>query len=170
MHEPQTPPDATAASDHAMVRLLQVVAVAANESTSVEGALQTTLDAVCEQTGWLLGHAWLRQPDGGMVSGGVWHPRQPGRFDRFRELTEQTRFSAGQGLAGQVADTGEPAWIEDVAHDPAFVRRVAADEGLHAAVAFGCAIAGASIAGLIGAFIALPVAAIVQAIVGDQEL
>jgi predicted PurR-regulated permease PerM len=35
---------------------------------------------------------------------------------------------------------------------------------LHAAVAFGCAIAGASIAGLIGAFIALPVAAIVQAV------
>ena len=34
---------------------------------------------------------------------------------------------------------------------------------LHPAVAFGCAIAGASIAGLIGAFIALPVAAIVQA-------
>jgi predicted PurR-regulated permease PerM len=38
---------------------------------------------------------------------------------------------------------------------------------LHAAVAFGCAIAGASIAGLIGAFIALPVAAIVQALVSS---
>lgn len=38
---------------------------------------------------------------------------------------------------------------------------------LHAAVAFGCAIAGASIAGLIGAFIALPVAAIVQAVVSS---
>jgi predicted PurR-regulated permease PerM len=38
---------------------------------------------------------------------------------------------------------------------------------LHPAVAFGCAIAGASIAGLIGAFIALPVAAIVQAIVSS---
>ena len=38
---------------------------------------------------------------------------------------------------------------------------------LHPAVAFGCAIAGASIAGLIGAFIALPVAAIVQAVVSS---
>ncbi|HET6714362.1 MAG TPA: AI-2E family transporter [Actinomycetota bacterium] len=38
---------------------------------------------------------------------------------------------------------------------------------LHAAVAFGCAIAGASIAGLIGALIALPVAAIVQAVVSS---
>ena len=38
---------------------------------------------------------------------------------------------------------------------------------LHPALAFGCAIAGASIAGLIGAFIALPVAAIVQALVSS---
>jgi predicted PurR-regulated permease PerM len=38
---------------------------------------------------------------------------------------------------------------------------------LHPAVAFGCAIAGASIAGLIGAFIALPVAAIVQALISS---
>jgi predicted PurR-regulated permease PerM len=38
---------------------------------------------------------------------------------------------------------------------------------LHPAVAFGCAVGGASIAGLIGAFIALPVAAVVQAIVSS---
>jgi predicted PurR-regulated permease PerM len=38
---------------------------------------------------------------------------------------------------------------------------------LHPAVAFGAAIAGASIAGLIGAFIALPVAAIIQASVSS---
>ena len=38
---------------------------------------------------------------------------------------------------------------------------------LHPALAFGCAIAGASIAGLIGAFIALPVAAIVQALISS---
>jgi predicted PurR-regulated permease PerM len=50
---------------------------------------------------------------------------------------------------------------------------------LHPALAFGCAIAGASIAGVVGAFLALPLAAIVQAIastvverhdVADSEL
>ena len=35
---------------------------------------------------------------------------------------------------------------------------------MHAAVAFGCAIAGASIAGIVGALLALPIAAIAQAI------
>ncbi len=38
---------------------------------------------------------------------------------------------------------------------------------LHPAVAFGCAIAGASVAGVLGAFIALPVAAVVQAVVSS---
>ncbi len=38
---------------------------------------------------------------------------------------------------------------------------------LHPAVAFGCAVAGASVAGVLGAFIALPVAAIVQAVVSS---
>jgi hypothetical protein len=35
---------------------------------------------------------------------------------------------------------------------------------MHPAIAFGCAIAGATIAGIVGAFLALPIAAIVQAI------
>jgi predicted PurR-regulated permease PerM len=35
---------------------------------------------------------------------------------------------------------------------------------LHPALAFGCAIAGAGISGVVGAFLALPVAAIIQAI------
>lgn len=38
---------------------------------------------------------------------------------------------------------------------------------LHPAVAFGCAIGGASIAGIIGAFLALPMAAVVQALVSS---
>jgi predicted PurR-regulated permease PerM len=38
---------------------------------------------------------------------------------------------------------------------------------LHPAVAFGCAIGGASIAGLMGAFLALPMAAVVQALISS---
>jgi PAS domain S-box-containing protein len=151
MPEPQTSPESTAAQDHALVRLLQVVAVAANESTSVEGALQTCLDAVCEQTGWPLGHAWVRQEDDEMVSSGVWHPRDAETYPRFREATARTLFRAGQGLAGRVAQTCEPAWIEDVEHDPAFVRRVAAEEGLHAAVAFPVLV-GRDVAGVLEFF------------------
>ncbi len=38
--------------EHALVRLLQVVAVAAHEASTIEDALQTCLDQVCTHTGW----------------------------------------------------------------------------------------------------------------------
>ena len=154
MTEPQNPHSgsrAGAGDDHALVRLLQVVAVAANESTSVQGALQTTLDAVCLHTSWPLGHAWIGEADGVMASSGVWHPREPGAFSRFRALTGESRFGPGQGLAGRVAQTGQPAWIEDVARDPSFVRRVATEEGIHAAVAFPVLV-GREVAGVLEFF------------------
>jgi PAS domain S-box-containing protein len=153
MTDPQNPPhpSAGAADDHALVRLLQVVAVAANESTSVEGALQTTLDAVCRHTGWPLGHAWIAEADGTMASSGVWHLDVPDSFPRFRARTEAGRFGPGEGLAGRVARTGEAAWIEDVARDPSFVRRVATDEGIRAAVAFPVLV-GRQVAGVLEFF------------------
>jgi PAS domain S-box-containing protein len=151
MTEPQNPPHDSPTAEHALVRLLQVVAVAANESTSVEGALQICLEAVCEHTGWPVGHAWLRQPDGGMVSSGVWHPRESTDFPRFRAVTEQTRFAPGEGLAGRVAQTAEPAWIEDVARDPGFVRTVASEEGIRSAVAFPVLV-GRDVAGVLEFF------------------
>lgn len=46
-------------------------------------------------------------------------------------------------------------------------RITASTMALHPAIAFGCAVAGAGIAGVIGAFLALPLAAIVQAIISS---
>ncbi|HEX6370821.1 MAG TPA: ATP-binding protein [Longimicrobium sp.] len=152
MSEPQNPINADpAAHEPALVRLLQVVAVAANESDSVHGALQTCLDAVCEHTGWLLGHAWLRENDGTMVSSGVWHPADPQGFPRFRVATQASRFGPGQGLAGRVMQADEPAWIQDVALDPGFVRTVGIDEGIRAAVAFPVRV-GREVAGVLEFF------------------
>jgi PAS domain S-box-containing protein len=140
-----------------LVRLLQVVAVAANESTSVEGALQTCLDAVCRHTGWPAGHAYLLDAEGELASTGIWHLADPSRFLRFREVTRQTRFAAGQGLAGRVLRTGEPGWIEDVRRDPEFVRTVAAEEGIHSAVAFPVRV-GHEVAGVLEFFAGRPLA------------
>lgn len=39
------------------------------------------------------------------------------------------RFPAGQGVAGTVAQTGEPVIIDDLARDPRFARDVASDTG-----------------------------------------
>jgi PAS domain S-box-containing protein len=150
MADPNAAPE-PAPHDAALVRLLQVVAVAANESAGVDEALATCLRAVCEHTGWPVGHAFLPDAGGGMVSSGVWHPADPARFPRFRAETAASRFAPGAGLAGTVAATGEPAWIADVAAEPGFVRRVAIDEGIRAAAAFPVLV-GREVAGVLEFF------------------
>ncbi|HEX6908932.1 MAG TPA: ATP-binding protein [Longimicrobium sp.] len=150
---PPAPADA-AADDADLVRLLQVVAVAANESETVEDALRTSLRAVCEHTGWPLGHAFLRDPTGDtLVSSGVWYACDPDahRFPRFRAMTEGRSYPVAQGLSGWVAHTGEPAWIQDVANDPRWVRTVGVEEGIRAATAFPV-MAGREVVGVLEFF------------------
>ncbi|HEX8393317.1 MAG TPA: ATP-binding protein [Longimicrobium sp.] len=121
--------------DPALVRLLQVVAVAANESTSLEGALRTCLQAVCEHTGWAAGHALLVQPGGELASADVWHAADPARTREFHAALHATPAN-GDALAARVARAGEPAWITDLSAGHAALAEAAARAGLHAAAAF----------------------------------
>ncbi|HMC20396.1 MAG TPA: hypothetical protein VKL19_00990, partial [Thermoanaerobaculia bacterium] len=41
------------------LRLLQAVAIAANESSSLDDALLSAVDQICTQLGWPVGHAYL---------------------------------------------------------------------------------------------------------------
>ena len=80
-------PDLRPGSRAALIQLLQVVAVAANEAEGVDAALQTCLDAVCAHTGWPLGHAFLTEASGVLAATGIWHADAPDRFPRFRAET-----------------------------------------------------------------------------------
>src|SRR5690606_16186989 len=94
-------PAADRRDDHgvALMRLLQVIAMAANEGTTIEGALQTCLNEVCANTGWPVGHAYLLDEETGeLVPTGVWHLSDESRFRHFRDTTEATRLHRGQGL------------------------------------------------------------------------
>jgi PAS domain S-box-containing protein len=107
----------------ALVRLLQRVAVAANEAVTIDEALQISLDEVCAYTGWPVGHAYLLDPKSDqLVPTGVWCLADQERFRRFRETTERTRLARGEGVPGRVLATGQPLWISDVSLDPAFIR------------------------------------------------
>jgi diguanylate cyclase (GGDEF)-like protein/PAS domain S-box-containing protein len=121
------------------VKLLQAVAIASNEASTIHDALRTAVDLVCELAGWPLGHCWLVSPDdrSTLVSAGIWHNPSSDAFAQFIRLTERTQLPVGQGLAGRVAGKGEPLWILDTQHDPDFLRshHVQAP-GVHAAFAF----------------------------------
>ncbi len=106
-------------------RLLQDVAEAANNAQNVDAAIERTLDAVCEYTGWPVGHAYLRQDtaDGEyVVPTTIWHLDDPQRFNSFKHVTEQTSFEIGVGLPGRVLANKQPEWINNVAQDLNFPR------------------------------------------------
>lgn len=121
------------------VELLEVAASSANKASSVEEAIAFCLDRVCAHTGWPVGHAYVRAPDGSdvLVPSACWHLDDPERFEAFRDVTNRTRLARGVGLPGRVLATGRAEWIVDVTVDPNFPRaQPAIDIGVRAGFAF----------------------------------
>ncbi|MGH9003899.1 MAG: histidine kinase dimerization/phospho-acceptor domain-containing protein, partial [Acidimicrobiia bacterium] len=123
------------------LRLLQLVAVAANLAVSQEEATHTALDLVCAYTGWPVGHALFfpeeEKPGVGLVSSGVWHVDDTEHLRPFQEASAKLRFPSGVGLPGKVLATGGPSWMADVALEHDFPRQQAAlAAGLRAGMAF----------------------------------
>ena len=113
-----------------MIRLLQEVAIAANEANTVDEVIQVSLDKVCLLTGWPVGHAYVLSQNGTNLLNptGIFHLDSPERFLKFKEITQKTSFAPGKGLPGRVLASGKPAWIMDVYQDPNFPRREAAQD------------------------------------------
>jgi PAS domain S-box-containing protein len=100
----------------AFVRLLQEVAVAANQATSLDQALQTAIDKICEHIGWPVGHIYMPDPadQGALLPTNIWHLEDQQRFDTFRKITEVVRLAPGIGLPGQVMISRNSVWVTDM--------------------------------------------------------
>jgi len=117
--------------------LLQAVSVASARSVDLDETVVAVLREVCRATGWPLGHAMRRAPDGALESAHLWHLSEPSRFEPFREASEATRFGPWIGLPGRVLASGKAHWVVDVLADGNFPRGdVAREVGIHAAFAF----------------------------------
>jgi PAS domain S-box-containing protein len=111
----------------ALVRLLQGVAVAANEAETVEDALAAALTQLRAYTGWPVGHAYLRDDaTGELASTGLWQLAASESLDEFRAVSARMRFAPGVGILGGVLATGQPVWLEDASAHPEFLRAGAA--------------------------------------------
>ena len=123
--------------DVAAIRLLQRVAVIANEADSFAGAIQAVLDEVCSYTGWPVGHAYLPGVSGGLDTTPLWHLDDPGAFENFRTITESMSMPVGAGLPGRIIEQRRSAWIVDVLVDDNFPRaKRGVDIGVHGAFGF----------------------------------
>ncbi|HEX8707863.1 MAG TPA: PAS domain S-box protein [Pyrinomonadaceae bacterium] len=107
------------------------------ESATLGEATPKLLQAICENLGWEIGALWsvdrktdlLRYVE-------TWHAPSV-EVSAFEELSRQRTFERGMGLPGRVWESGEPAWIADIAANGNFPRAAAAArQGLHGAFGF----------------------------------
>jgi diguanylate cyclase (GGDEF)-like protein/PAS domain S-box-containing protein len=97
-----------------MLDLLRAMAVAANEAETLEGALRSSVRAVCAHAEWPIGHA-VPVTAGRLESEGVWHVTEP-EFDQFRERLGAAESGVAR-LAQAVVATRQPVWLSDLDRD-----------------------------------------------------
>jgi hypothetical protein len=126
--------------------LLKAVAFAGQEDWTMDQILGRTLRQICETVSWPIGHIYLwddaRQR---LVPSGIWHvdDHVKARVGAFQAARAQAEFEPGKGLPGRVYETGQGAWIEDIALDPNFPRLdLMPTTDLHAAFAIPVQLAG----------------------------
>ncbi|HVE58875.1 MAG TPA: PAS domain S-box protein, partial [Pyrinomonadaceae bacterium] len=113
-----------------LVELLKTVAIAANESESVEDALQICLDKVCRLMKWQYGHVALPAKDfpDELITMPIWYFDDHERFEKVKLQMKDVRFQRGTGLIGRVLESGKAIWIKDVTKDPNFTQKKLAEE------------------------------------------
>ncbi len=105
-------------------RLLKNIAFSANQAESVSDILQTSLKLICEYKEWPVAHAYIldRECKDRLISSDIWYYATEDRFDSFREVTDSTPFSFGEGFIGKVWEDGKPGWIRDVTKNENYSR------------------------------------------------
>lgn len=106
------------------VSLLQSATAAANQAETVEEAMQICLDKVCELMDWSIGHVYTVQTDEGikLVPTRIWHIKEPQKFAKFIEGTENITFNSGEGLPGHTFTRKKACWSSNLSDECWFLR------------------------------------------------
>lgn len=105
------------------IQLHKDIAVATNESTSVEDTMRYALDRICNVINWPVGHLYFTEGvRSKAVPSNIWHISNPHEFQLFKKITEESDFVFGVGLPGRVMSSGKPVLIKDIFADDNFPR------------------------------------------------
>ena len=97
------------------LKLLQGIAVAANESPSLDDALQAAVDHICTHLGWPVGHAYLAVgATSVVVLSDIWYVEDLRHFESFKECVEKTLVAPSAGLTGRAIAQREPVFASDL--------------------------------------------------------
>ena len=125
--------------EYSFTQLHRDIAVSSNENKGLEEAMRYSIQRVCEETGWPVGHIYFPSVvlEGGLVPSQIWFCEDEAKFENFLKVTESTNLAWGEGLPGRVLVNGKPSWIMDVTKDSNFTRaQLGADIEVRAGFAF----------------------------------
>ena len=94
-------------------QLLRSVAFAANDAQSIDDAMRASLESICRNAGWAVGHVFFVEGDRRLVSSDLWH-YDAARYAAVRQRTDAAAFGPGMGLPGRVLEHGILVWVEDM--------------------------------------------------------
>jgi signal transduction histidine kinase/CheY-like chemotaxis protein len=105
------------------------------ESASLADAGPKIMQAMCEGAGWDFSAMWTLDPAfQRLTCAGVWHAESE-EAAAFEAQTREIFMARGVGLPGRVWADAKAHWVEDVASDNNFPRRIAASKSdLHSAL------------------------------------
>jgi diguanylate cyclase (GGDEF)-like protein/PAS domain S-box-containing protein len=120
------------------LKLLQAVAVAANESPSLDDALEATVDQMCTDLGWPVGHVYLAIGTTSILTlSDIWFIGDLKRFENFKRAVETTLIAPTGGVAGRALAERAPVATADLEHVlPGPLATAAREAGLKSALAF----------------------------------
>ncbi|MFQ5417610.1 MAG: sensor histidine kinase [Myxococcota bacterium] len=133
--------------ESAYVQLLEHAAVAANEASSLEQAMQEGVKRICTAMAWPVGHIYLADDQRTLRTGRVFHEDDPDDYSELREKTLETTFAPGVGLPGRALKTRRAQAYYDLPAQSDRPRTALARKlGLHTAFAIPVLVHGRAIA------------------------
>lgn len=109
-HTPSRAPadlEALVAKRTRYLHIAQRTADIANESTSIGAGLLATLECMCQELGWPVGHVYLQSrvnPDR-YVETGFWWLDDEVRYESFVQASREATFTSGDGAIGMAIKT-----------------------------------------------------------------
>ena len=108
------------------LEFLSQVATMANQSGSARELLGSALEYICRFAGWPAAHAYIVGGQGAtrrMWPSNIWYCDPGLELSALRSATAEYVCDEGVELPGQVWESGEPVWLEDIANSGDFARR-----------------------------------------------
>lgn len=124
--------------ERSYLKLNRDIAFQTNMSKTLEEAIQYSLERICKEIGWVLGHLYLLdEKEKRLVPTGILYCQDSNRYANFIAATAKTNLHSGEGLPGRVLALSKPQWITDVGRDPNFPRgKIVEEMGVKTGLAF----------------------------------